>query len=95
MLSRLKVTASVRARPNGEREVIKASGPSAGMTTGAGDWWLPAVILGGGLLAGSAGLYLGITKPEARWARVGLVAIATLGALAALAGLIILAQSGM
>lgn len=64
------------------------------MTTGAGDGWLPAVILGGGLLAGSVGLYLGITKPQARWARVGLVATATLGVLAALAGLIILAQSG-
>lgn len=64
------------------------------MTTGQGDWWLPALILGGIAASLIAGLYASLAKPEPRWARYGLIAIALLGALAALWGALVILQSG-
>lgn len=64
------------------------------MTTGQGDWWLPAMILGGIAVLISGGLYAAIAKPEPRWARFGIIGVALLAALAALWGILLVLQSG-
>lgn len=52
------------------------------------------MILGGIAASLIAGLYASLAKPEPRWARYGLIAIALLGALAALWGALVILQSG-
>lgn len=52
------------------------------------------MILGGIAASLIAGLYAAVAKPEARWARLGLIGIALLGALAALWGVLFFLQSG-